>query len=173
MARVKQTISNLNDLLQFEYPRFAAFETGLKAALPTWILHAHSLKLKTILQRYLYYAEQHLKQLETLLEEKNSKSTSKKEQAISCMIADTNDKLSVCLDPEVKDACLLASIQEINHYKISMYGTATSFANSLGLKKAAKLFYAAEVSEKQIDKRLSDLAEQEINVRAKAPFALQ
>jgi len=33
-------------------------------------------------------------------------------------------------------------------------------------------FYTAEVSEKQIDKRLSDLAEQEVNQRAKAPFVL-
>jgi ferritin-like metal-binding protein YciE len=53
-----------------------------------------------------------------------------------------------------------------------MYGTAASFANALDLKKVAKLFYAAEVSEKQIDKRLSELAEQEVNLRAKVPLAL-
>ena len=172
MAKSKSVITNLNDLLMYDYSKFTDFEHGLKQMLPAWILQANSLKLKTILQRYLYYAEQHLRQVESLIDGKISTPNSKKVKTIEKMIEDINDKLSVCVDPEVKDACLLAAIQAINHYKISMYGTAASFANALDLKKTAKLFYAAEVSEKQIDKRLSDLAEQEVNLRAKVPLAL-
>jgi ferritin-like metal-binding protein YciE len=172
MAKSKPTISNLNDLLTYDYSNFTDFEQGLKQVLPTWILQSTSLKLKTILQRYLYYAEQHLRQVEGLIDGKVSAPNTKKVKTIEKMIEDINDKLSVCVDPEVKDACLLAAIQAINHYKISMYGTAASFANALGLKKTAKLFYTAEVSEKQIDKRLSELAEQEVNLRAKVPFVL-
>ncbi len=172
MAKSKPTISNLNDLLIYDYSKFTDFEQGLRQVLPGWILQANSLKLKTILQRYLYYAEQHFKQVEGLIERKTSASNGKKAKTVGKMIEEINDKLSVCVDPEVKDACLLAAIQAINHYKISMYGTAASFANALELKKAAKLFYAAEVSEKQIDKRLSELAEQEVNLRAKVPLAL-
>ena len=172
MPKLKPTIANLGDLLTYDYSRFIAFEEGLKQILPVWILHANSLKLKTILQRYLYYAEQHFRQVEGLIDGNLSDVSSKKGKTIEKMIDDINEKLSVCADPEVKDACLLAAIQAINHYKISMYGTAASFANALALKKAAKLFYAAEVSEKQIDKRLSELAEQEVNLKAKVPLAL-
>ena len=172
MAKSKPVISNLNDLLTYEYSKFTDFEQGLKQELPGWILQANSLKLKTILHRYLYYAEQHFKQVESLVDGKVAGSHVKNGKTIEMIIEDINDKLSVCADPEVKDACLLAAIQAINHYKISMYGTAASFANALDLKKVAKLFYAAEVSEKQIDKRLSELAEQEVNHRAKVPLAL-
>ena len=172
MAKSKPVITNLNDLLIYEYSKFTDFEQGLKQELPGWILQANSLKLKTILHRYLYYAEQHLKQVESLVDGKVAGSRAKNGKTIEMIIEDINDKLSVCADPEVKDACLLAAIQAINHYKISMYGTAASFANTLSLKKVAKLFYAAEVSEKQIDKRLSELAEQEVNLRAKVPLAL-
>lgn len=172
MAKSKPTIANLNDLLIYDYSKFTDFEKGLKQVLPGWIVQANSLKLKTILQRYLYYAEQHFRQVESLIDGKISGPNSKKVKTIEKMIEDINEKLSVCMDPEVKDACLLAAIQAINHYKISMYGTAASFANALDLKKIAKLFYAAEVSEKQIDKRLSELAEQEVNLRAKVPLAL-
>lgn len=172
MAKSKPTISNLNDLLVYDYSKFTDFEQGLKQVLPSWIVQANSLKLKTILQRYLYYTDQHFRQVEGLIDGKVSGPNSKKIRTIERIIEDINDKLSVCVDPEVKDACLLAAIQAINHYKISMYGTAASFANALDLKKTAKLFYAAEISEKQIDKRLSELAEQEVNIRAKVPFAL-
>ncbi len=37
------------------------------------------------------------------------------------------------------------------------------------MTEAATIFYEAEVSEKQIDDRLSQLAEYEINVKAKSP----
>jgi ferritin-like metal-binding protein YciE len=172
MPKTKPTVSNLSDLLSYDFSKYADIEKSLIQILPFWIQQAQSLKLKTILQRYLYYAEQHLKQLQSLMEERPATPFAKKDKTISFFIAQTKEKLMICVDPEIKDACLLASIQEMNHYKISMYGTATAFANVIGWKKGAKFFYAAEVSEKQIDKRLTDLAEIEVNTRAKAPFVL-
>jgi ferritin-like metal-binding protein YciE len=67
---------------------------------------------------------------------------------------------------------LLASVQAINHYKISVYGTAAAFAGALELEKHALFFREAAVNEKQIDDRLSQLAQHEINVNAKMPGAL-
>jgi ferritin-like metal-binding protein YciE len=78
----------------------------------------------------------------------------------------------LCSDAEVKDACLLSSIQEINHYKISAYGTAAAFASTLGMDATAQVFRKAEVNEKQIDDRLSQLAAFEINLKARAPIVL-
>ena len=88
-------------------------------------------------------------------------------------IEEVEEKLSNCSDSEVKDACLLASIQAINHFKISTYGTAAAFANALGMEKQAAIFHEVEVNEKQIDDRLSQLAEHEINIKAKTPILLQ
>jgi hypothetical protein len=42
----------------------------------------------------------------------------------------------------------------------------------LNLEKFASVFHEAEINEKQIDDRLSQLAEHEINARAKAPILL-
>jgi ferritin-like metal-binding protein YciE len=87
-------------------------------------------------------------------------------------IEDANEKLNNCADQQVIDACLLASIQGINHFKISLYGTAAAFAKELGMEKFASVFHEAEVNEKQIDDRLSQLAEHEINISAKTPIVL-
>jgi len=172
MGKNTMAITNLHDLLINDYARYFSFEKSLKQILPNWVLLSHSLKLKTILQRYLYYTEQHLNQLESVSNEIISHYLINRDRTIDYRISSINKRLASCTDPEVRDACLLAAVQELNHQKISMYGTAASFSNMLGDKKAAKIFYAAEVSEKQIDKRLSDLAEQEINLRARTPLAL-
>ena len=91
---------------------------------------------------------------------------------MQAFIKETTEKLAACADAEVKDACLLACIQSVNHFKISAYGTAAAFARALDMDKQAAVFYEAEINEKQIDDRLSQLAEYEINGRAKTAIVL-
>ena len=93
-------------------------------------------------------------------------------RVMPAFITDADEKLDNCTDPTVKDACLLACVQAINHYKISAYGTAAAFANALELENHAAFFREAAVNEKHIDDRLSQLAEHEINTNAKMPGAL-
>ena len=81
-----------------------------------------------------------------------------------------DEKMSYCTDTEIKDACMLACIQLINHYKISAYGTAAAFAKELDLEKRVTMFHEMETNEKHIDDRLSQLASYEINRKARAPI---
>jgi ferritin-like metal-binding protein YciE len=172
MAENKQTITTLHDLLDYDARKFTSAEVLLKNSLPDWINKAGSLKLKTVLQKYLLFTEQHIQKLEDFFEEEKINSLSLTNRVMQAFIEDTEEKLSGCTDIEIKDACLLASIQVINHFKISTYGTAAAFANALGIEKQAAVFHEAEVNEKQIDDRLTQLAEHEINIKAKAPIAL-
>lgn len=91
---------------------------------------------------------------------------------MDAFIHETNALLAKCTDAEVKDAGLLACVQNINHFKISNYGTSAAFTNTLEMEEAAVAFREAEINEKQIDDRLSQLAEHEINVNARAPIIL-
>ena len=105
-------------------------------------------------------------------EEEKIVSLSLTNRVMKAFIEEAEEKLANCTDAEIKDACLLACIQAINHFKISTYGTAAAFANALGMEKQATFFHEAEVNEKQIDDRLSQLAEHEINIKAKTPIVL-
>ncbi|MBX9781710.1 MAG: DUF892 family protein [Chitinophagaceae bacterium] len=172
MNTTSPTISTLKDLLICNYRRFASAEAELKNSLPQWINHAGSLKLKTVLQKYHDYAEEHLQKLQGMFTEEEVNSLSCSNRVMLAFIEETNEKISYCADTEVKDACLLAGIQSINHFKISIYGTAAAFANALGMEHIAAVFHEAEVNEKQIDDRLSQLAGHEINNRAKTPIVL-
>ena len=172
MAENNVTITTLHNLLDYDARKFTSAEIQLKTSLPEWINKASSLQLKTVLQKYLDFVQQHVQKMEGFFEEEKINSLSLTNRVMQAFIREAEEKLSNCTDPEVKDACLLACIQAINHFKISTYGTAAAFANALDMKKQAAVFHEAEVNEKQIDDRLSQLAEHEINIKAKAPIVL-
>ncbi len=172
MATDNQTITTLSDLLDYDIRKFTVAEIQLKTSLPEWINKASTLKLKAILQRYLDLINQHVQKLAIFIDEEKINSLSLNNQVMHAFVAEAEERFSNCTDVSIKDACLLASIQAINHFKISTYGTAAAFANALGMDKQAAFFHEAEVNEKQIDDRLSQLAEHEINNKAKAPVEL-
>lgn len=172
MVQENKTISTLHHLLNYEAGKFMSAEHQLSRELLQWINTATSVKLKTVLQRYLHDIEIHLQKMDEFVMQESLMSVRLNNQLMKAYIDDANETLLLCSDAEVKDACLLASIQLINHYKISAYGTAAAFANALDMEKAAHFFHQAEVNEKQIDDRLSQLALYEINGRAKAPISL-
>ena len=172
MTDYRQTITTLHNLLDYDARKFTSAEIQLKNILPDWISKAGSLKLKTVLQKYLDFVQQHVQKLEGFFEEEQINSLSINNRVMHAFIEEAGEKLNSCTDAEVKDACLLACIQAINHFKISTYGTAAAFAKALDMQNQAAVFHEAEINEKQIDDRLSQLAEFEINVKAKAPIVL-
>lgn len=172
MEANNQKIATLRNLLDNDASKFISGEVSLKNKLSGWINEASSIKLKGVLQRYLEFIEQHLDNFEEFMSEENIHAFSIRNPVMIAFISETEEKLLRCSDPEVKDACLLAGIQSINHYKISTYGTAAAFANSLGMERKADIFHEAEINEKHIDDRLSQLALFEVNVKARAPIVL-
>lgn len=172
MSDNNPAIITLHHLLNYNAGKFTNAEVQLKNSLSKWTHDVESLKFKMVLQKYADIVDHHIQKMEQYFEEENINSLSLENKVMQAFIEETNDKLSLCTDAEVKDACLLAGIQAINHFKISTYGTAAAFANALGMEKQAMLFYEAEVSEKQIDDRLSQLAMFEVNNRAKSPISL-
>ena len=172
MTENNQPITTLHNLLDYEALQFTSAEVQLRECVPGWINKAGSLKLKAILQKYLDLTMQHIQKMERFLEEEKIDSLNLGNRVMRAFIEETEQKLSNCTDTAVKDACILSCVQAINHFKISTYGTAAAFANTLNMEKHASVFHEAEINEKQIDDRLSQLAEHEINSRAKSPVVL-
>ncbi len=166
------TISCLRQLLDEDSNRLMSAEIDLKRSLGVWMNDESSPDLKIIMYRYLDMIERHLKYLESFAEEEQVKSFSISNRVIKAFIDEINEKLAACSCPQVKNACVLAGIQGINHFKISPYGTAAAFADAAGLYKAATLFHQAEKDEKSIDEDLSHLAAHQINKEALAPVVL-
>lgn len=115
-------------MLDYDALKFTSAEIQLKSSLPECISKADYLKLRTVLQKYLDFVQQHIQKLEGFFEEENIGSLSLTNPVMKAFVEEADEKLSDCTDAEVK--------------------------------------------EKQIDDRLSQLAEHEINIKAKAPIVL-
>lgn len=172
MSNDNRSIVTLHDLLDYDAKNFTVGEILLKKVLPEWINQAGNFKLKVVLQKYNDLVHQHVQKMEGFIDAEKITSLSITNKVIKSLIDETEEKIGNCSDAEVKDACLLACIQTINHFKISAYGTAAAFAGVLGMDKSAAIFHEAEVNEKQIDDRLSQLAKFEINVNAQTTIEL-
>ncbi len=162
----------LNDLLINDSNVMIKGELELKLAIAEWINIASSLKLKNILHYYHQFIEHHIENLESCFPNGKPNSILHADMVMKSLIQMTNEKMDKCSDPEIKDACLLASVQKIIHNKICFYGTAMAYAKALESEKYKSVFAEADSNEKQIDQRLSALAEKEINVIAKAPILI-
>jgi ferritin-like metal-binding protein YciE len=173
MKEQPHPIATLHQLLEADACKFTKAEILLQHILPEWIQKANSLQLKIILQRYQEFVQQHTQKLENYFREADISTCSTQNNIMYAYIEEAQEKLLCCSDPLVRDAGLLAAVQAINHYKISTYGTAAAFAKALGMEKQAAIFYELEINEKQIDDRLSQLAEFEINAKARAIHVLQ
>lgn len=166
------SITTLHNLVNYDARKLASAETQVESILHDWIVKANSIRLKTELQRYIVFVRLHTQRLRNFLNEEDMQSLSRINMVMQAYIIEAREQLCNCMDAEVVDASLLASIQGINHYKISMYGTAAAFSKSLGNAKAASVFHDALMNEKEIDESLSRLAEEEINSKATAPVKL-
>lgn len=173
MANNYPEITTLRQLLDYDAQRFSCAEVLLKTSLQRWIKSTESVKLKLILERCIDFTIQHTARFESFFDEEGMIALSSVNPAMEALIKETDEKLQLCAASSVKDAVLLACIQAINHYKMSVYGTAAAFATELAMEKYAAIFHQACINEKQIDDRLSQLAAFEINAAAKLPGLLQ
>ena len=89
-------------------------------------------------------------------------------QAMKGLISEGEQMIHAKGDPSVKDAALIAAAQRIEHYEISGYGSARTFAQRLGYSDIANLLQTTLQEESATDKLLTQIAEQQVNVKAMA-----
>jgi ferritin-like metal-binding protein YciE len=70
------------------------------------------------------------------------------------------------VDGAVCDAGLIASAQKAEHYEMSSYGTCVAWARTLGLHQIAARLEATLEEEKAVDRALTDIAVQAVNISA-------
>lgn len=86
--------------------------------------------------------------------------------AMKGIISEGKDYINAEGDPDVIDAALIATAQRIAHYNIAGYGTARNFANRVGKDCCVPRFQESLDEWYEVDKSLTTLAEESINVQA-------
>jgi ferritin-like metal-binding protein YciE len=169
MPKIK-TIGTLHDLLIHDLRKILDGEDQIISLLPDWLKKIKSSRLKLVLEQYVAYLQYHVDGIEKFFERKKLMSLRVRNNLVRAFIDEVNEGLNECSDSEIADALLISGLQEIIHYKISAYGTISAFAATLDLDISANEFYSNVKDEKEIDSKLSFLAEKEVNPLARSPI---
>jgi ferritin-like metal-binding protein YciE len=126
---------------------------------------ASSSQLRSGFEQHLEQTKNHVERLEQIFEDLDESPKGESCDGMEGLIEEGSNVIDEDLDPETKDAGLIAAAQKVEHYEMASYGTLRTWANILGEKKAAGLLEETLDEEKQTDQKLNTIAEK-INVKA-------
>lgn len=168
MAQQKANkISSLDELFIDVLEDIYDAEHQITEAMPKMIEAATSPDLKKGLKDHLEQTRKQVERLDQIFKNMNKKAEGKKCHGMQGLIKEGDEIMKEASDPMVKDAGMIAAAQKIEHYEISAYGTARTYAQALGHKDVARLLEQTLQEEGATDKRLTALAEGHINAQAK------
>ena len=140
-------------------------ENQLLKALPKMAKGVSSEELRQAIDEHLDETRGQVERLEEIFEQLGEKAKGKKCKGMQGLIEEGQESLDEDMEEDTKDAAVIAAAQRVEHYEISGYGTARTYANLLGENEASELLEQTLNEEKETDQKLTQLAEQ-INVEA-------
>ncbi|MGB7036742.1 MAG: ferritin-like domain-containing protein [Xanthobacteraceae bacterium] len=166
MGLFSRDIKTMDDLFVHTLRDIYYAEKQIVKALPDMIQKATDPQLKQGFQSHLRETENHVKRLEQVFE-----LTGKKAQGVDCpaidgIIKEANEVAGEVDKKTVMDAALIAAAQAVEHYEMTRYGTLIAWAKQLGHNDVVTLLNQTLDEEKAADKKLTSMAESQVNRKA-------
>jgi ferritin-like metal-binding protein YciE len=160
-------LTSLQELLVEEMKDLYDAEHQLTKALPKMAKAATNPQLQKAFTSHLSETEGHIQRLEQAFSEMGEKASRKTCKAMKGLVEEGSEVIEEDADPSVKDAALITAAQKVEHYEIAGYGSLRTFAQELGLNDVATLLQQNLDEEGAADKKLTQIAEDRVNERAR------
>ena len=141
-------------------------EKQIVKALPKMARAAQSPALKAGFEEHLQQTEGHVDRLEQVFELIGKPARGKTCEAILGIIEEGKSIIEDFKGTPALDAGLVSAAQAVEHYEIARYGTLKTWAQQLGMTEAVSLLDATLKEEVATDKKLSQVAESNVNRKA-------
>lgn len=156
-------ITSLEKLLEEELKDIYNAEHQLLKALPKMAKKASAQSLKDAFEGHISETEGQIERLEKVGKILDVKLTGKTCKAMKGLIEEGNELMEEKVsNPAFMDLMLIGAAQRVEHYEISAYGTARTFAEQLGQSEVVELLQESLDEEAATDKKLSIISEDEI-----------
>lgn len=159
-------LESMAQLFSDEIADLQSAEKQLIKALPKMAKAASSEELRNCFEEHLAETRGQAERLEQISGMLEQRPKAKSCKAMAGLIEEGGEILKASGDEAVIDAALIAAAQRVEHYEIAGYGCARTYAEMLGLGKAARLLQASLDEEKAADKKLNEIALNSINREA-------
>ncbi|MGK7389944.1 MAG: ferritin-like domain-containing protein [Candidatus Cyclobacteriaceae bacterium M2_1C_046] len=162
---MKNSIDNLHEALVFLVNRMYDAERKLQKSLPRCLNHATTNTLVYEIKKYNESSDDKLTKLERVFNYLMVEPTEINNKPFDILLEDL-DKISHLSSSEfIKDTLIISCLQNLIHYKISVYGAARTYASELELETPADLLREILEWEKEKDKILTKLAVTKVNIK--------
>lgn len=152
-------LNTMDDLFLEQLKDLYSAETQIIEALPKMKAAASSPDLKQAFELHLQQTKEQKQRLEQILSKLGKDGGGHKCEATAGLVKEGQEVINEDGDPAVKDAALIAAAQRVEHYEISAYGSARTYAEHLGHSDAVNLLQTTLDEEGDTDKKLTTLAE--------------
>lgn len=159
-------ITSLAELLEHELNDIYSAESQLVEALPKLAEGAQSEDLRAAFEKHLDQTRVHLQRIEEICADLKISPAGETCKGMEGLIREGQEVLQGDMESEPKQAALIGAAQRVEHYEIAAYGTARAHARQLGYLKAYDLLTQTLDEEKDTDQKLTQLAENRVNVKA-------
>jgi len=142
-------------------------EQKILQSLPKMKEAATTEELKDAFDDHLHQTQRHVRRLEKVFETIDKKAEGKKCEAIEGISREVENIISETEEGTMtRDAALIIAAQKVEHYEIATYGGLVQLAITMQLHDAADLLDKTLVEEEDTDARLTEIAENDINLGA-------
>jgi len=166
MGLFSKDIKKMDDLFVHTLRDMYYAENQILKALPTMIEKATDAALKQAFQAHLGETKNQVTRLEQVFKMHGVEAKGVDCPAIDGIIEEADDVAGEIEDKETLNAALAAAAQAVEHYEIARYGTLVAWAKMLGRSDCASVLQKNLDEEKAADRKLTELAEARLNLKA-------
>jgi ferritin-like metal-binding protein YciE len=142
-------------------------ENKLLKAIPKMQQEATTVQLEKTLGEHLEITREQIQRLDQVFDMLGIKAAGKKCEGMQGLIEEGEDVMDETEEGSVtRDVGIIVSAQKIEHYEIAAYGGLAQLARTMGHDDIAELLDQTLQEEKEADRLLTEIAENDINYEA-------
>jgi ferritin-like metal-binding protein YciE len=158
----EMTAKTLKDLFIHSLSDVYSAEKQLTKALPKLARASTSPQLKQAFETHLEETNGQIERIDRVVQASELRLKRIKCVAMEGLVEEGQEQIDEIEKGPVLDAALIGAAQKVEHYEIATYGTLAALAKKLGYDDALKLLLETLEEEKATDKKLTEIAEQEM-----------
>lgn len=166
MGFFSKDIKTLDDLFVHTLQDIYYAEKQIEKNLPKMVEKATDASLKAGFEKHLQETRGHIERVEQVFEMHGVKAKAVNCPAIDGILEEAEEIAGDIDDKNVLDAALIASAQAVEHYEMTRYGTLVAWAKQLGRSDCAAVLAKNLKEEEATDKKLTQMAESNVNLMA-------
>ena len=138
-------------------------EKQLTSALPKMAEAASSPDLRQAFTKHQRETENHVDRLEQIFSSMKIQPQAKTNSVVQAMTHEAEQMINHIDASPLRDAALIVAGNQVEHFEMGSYGSLRDFAELLGYRDVVSLLEGTLEEEKAADKKLTEIAEDEVN----------